>query len=226
MRASHVATQATASFQVGAENATMLAPAPGDHPMPPRSPIAATMLAPNGSSDPISQVSNATLGAAAVAYPQHSLTPSPLAKKSNAPALIGGLLLVGLLFGGGAFAYKRPDLRARILHTGSPATAQQGNVAATPNNAITSETPVIPAPIDSTPPNAVASAIPSAVESAAPIASASAAPVASASIAAKTTPPASTKSSSHDSSAHESNHTTAKPATKPASGSHSTDYGF
>ncbi|MEO7109610.1 MAG: protein kinase [Polyangiaceae bacterium] len=224
-RAPQLATIPTSPFQSGAES-TMLAPAPGDHPMPPRSPMAATMLAPHGSGDPISQVSNATLGAAAVAYPQHSLAPTPAPKKSSGGAWLGGLLLVGVLFGGGAFVYERPDLRAKILHEGSPTTSQPDSVAATPNNTITSETPVIPAPIDSaaasTIPAASASANPFA--SAAPVASASAAP--SASIATKTNPPTSTKSSSHDSPAHDSSHTTAKPATKPAGGSHSTDYGF
>jgi eukaryotic-like serine/threonine-protein kinase len=225
-RAPQLATLPTAPFQVGAE-ATMLAPAPGDHPMPPRSPLAETMLAPHGSADPISQVSNATLGAAAVAYPQNSRPPPQLAKKGSGGAWLGGLLLVGLLFGGGAFAYKHPELRAKILHTGSPATSQQDSVAANPNNTITSETPVIPAPIDSALPTANANPplIPSAVPPATASATASAAP--SASIAAKTNPPTtSTKSSAHDSSAHDSNHTTAKPATKPPSGSHSTDYGF
>ncbi len=226
---SPMAALPTTPFKVA--DATMLAPARGDHPMPPRQPLAGTMLAPQGVSDPISQVSNATLGSAAVAYPQHSQMPPTPAKKSKAPALLGSVLLLGLLVGGGALAVKRPDLRAKIFR-GAATTSEA--TAANPNNAITSETPVIPAPIDSSQnsPAAIPSATPVATASAAPLASASAsaAPSASASVAAKT-PSTPKQSSSHDSSAHDSSghdgsHATTKPVAKPAGGSHSTDYGF
>lgn len=221
----------TTPFQVGVE-ATMLAPAPGDHPMPPRpGQLAPTMLAPQGISDPISQVSNATLGSAAVAYPQHSQMPPRPAKKSSAPGIIAGILVVALFFGGGVFAYENPGIRAKIFHGASPSTEA---AAANQNTAITSETPAIPAPIDSA--ASTASALPIATATVNPFAIASAAPSASpvasttanasASVAAKTTPPSTSKSSSHDSSGHDSSHTTAKPAAKPAGGSHSTDYGF
>ncbi len=214
----------TTPFQVGAES-TMLAPAPGDHPMPPRSPLAGTMLAPHGVSDPISQVSNATLGSAAVAYPQQSQLPALPAKKSAAPAMLGGLLVVGLLVGGGAFALKRPDVRAKIFHGGASTTEP---AAANQNPAITSETPVIPAPIDSsantTTPIPTATANPFAAVSVAP--STSAAPTASASVAAKTPSPTKATSSHDSSSSHDASGHAAKPAAKPAGGSHSTDYGF
>ncbi len=217
LRSQHLGAMATTPFHA---DATMLSPAPGDHPAPPRGQSSGGMLAPHASSDPISQVSNATLGSAAVAYPQHSRPPPPSTKKSSSmPILLGGLLVLGLIFGGGAVAYKRPDLRAMIFHA-PPTTSPQETAAVTPL-AITSETPVIPAPIDSAVPIAPSTASDNPLASAAP--SMIAKPPATLSASAAKPP-----TSAHDSSPHDaSSHPAAKPAAaKPATGSHSTDYGF
>ena len=197
----HGSFAAMAGQNPGGADATMLAPAPGTHPAPRRE----GML--GGIENPISQVSNATLGSAAVAYPQHSVPPPGSAKRSALPAILGILFAVGIV-GSGAFFYQRGALRSATAQPVSIPVATQ--TAAAPSNAITSE-PAGTAAATATTATGLASA--AAAPSAAPSTSATAAVNAVASSA-----PTAAKSSNHSSSQGHG----AKPSPHPAS----TDYGF
>lgn len=191
---------------------TVLAPAPGNHPPPPsRVTGPATTGDPN---DPISQVSNATLGAAAVAYPQGSLPPPALKKNGGGGAAIFGVFALVVLGVGAAFWYKHEAARS-FAH--APVTPPPTAVIAT--SAITSDV-TSAAPTTSAAPPLTASAEPIAP------ASASAAPSASAVAArasAASAPSGGSKPPSHSSSTKGSGTTKST-----ASSSHpsSTDYGF
>ncbi len=181
---------------------TMLSPAPGSHPAIPQQTF------PLGSEHPdsISQVSNATLGAAAVAYPHGSMAPA------LPPERRAGPILAAICGVGAAFAL----VLAWYAH------ASHGTVAATQpvSQVVTPAIAIEPA---------VSAAIPVAIDTATP--SASAIPPTTSS-AASPTPPATESAAA---SAKPANSAAAKPhatksgaASKPA-GAHtpaSTDYGF
>ncbi|MEO8798076.1 MAG: hypothetical protein ABI551_09345, partial [Polyangiaceae bacterium] len=166
---------------------------------------------------PISQVSNATLGSAAVAYPQSSFASPPKAPKGAMAAVLGGvicgLLVVG---GGGVVAYQKGFFKpaAAVLPTVGAHQSSIQPVTRAPT-AIASESIPPPQPIPSALPQPSASTA-SAVTPASS-ASASAAPEASAKHAASIS---SAKGTSHSSQSATSSKTASKPAGK------STDYGF
>ena len=174
--------------------ATMLAPAPGSHPPVP----AQTLSLGSEHPDHISQVSNATLGSAAVAYPQGSVPP-PARPRGSSGAVIAVIcgLGAGLALSVAWYAHLA---RRTVVATSPAATQTVAPAIAEPASQPTTEPPTFATSIAAPP--ATATSEP-AVPSANPGALASAKPAGS----------ATTKT-----------HAATKPS--PAHTSTSTDYGF
>ena len=167
---------------------------------------------------PISQVSNATLGSAAVAYPQASFASTPKTPKGAMAAVLGGVICGLLVVGGaGVVAYQKGYFKPAAAVV--PVTAARHPTTQAP----TTQPPAAIASESIPPPHPIPAALPQPSTSTAvavtpaPSASAPAAPEASGKHAAATS---STKATSHPSESA----TSSKPASKPAG--KSTDYGF
>ncbi|MGH7286144.1 MAG: hypothetical protein ACRELY_31880, partial [Polyangiaceae bacterium] len=178
--------------------ATMLAPAPGSHPAIPQH----TLPLGTDHRDPISQVSNATLGAAAVAYPQGSMPPPPRAPR-RAGAMIAVICGIGAGLALGVAWYEHAMRRPAMTAATSPSQ--------TTITAIASERADHP----------IATETPAATVAAAPPVTATSEP--------STPPEASASASAKPASSAATKPHTAKTATSKPAGAHtstSTDYGF
>ena len=156
--------------------ATMLAPAPGPHPAIP----AQTLPLGSEHPDPISQVSNATLGSAAVAYPQGSMPPpSPAPRRGGAMVAVICGLGAGLAISVAWYAHamRRPTVASSPapVQTVAPAIADEPvNQPDPQTSAVASATATPPATATSEP--VAPSAVVSAVASSKPASSASSKP--------------------------------------------------